>query len=181
LVDLDQVTTPGQDGYFFTPPPASAQPAQAAQAPVFPTRAGYAPVQQPITPSLPRANGPSTAALAGVAVGVVGVIAIIVGFVTLAHKDKHTEGNAVLRPIQQAQNVQLESALRLGATAEETYLAEHGTYTTDLAGAGYRNSAVQITVISATASDYCMQATSAGATAPEYDSKSGGFSSTPCH
>ena len=116
-----------------------------------------------------------------VAAAVVVVIAVVVGFVVLAHKDKHTEGNALLRPVQQADKVQLDSDLRLAATAEETWLAEHGSYTTDIAAAGYpSNGSVHVVVVSANVSTYCLRATKA-ATRAEYYSRAGGFSSAPCH
>jgi hypothetical protein len=174
-VDLDGVTMPGQDDHFFATAPSAATP----PAPVFPTRAGYAPMPPPVSGPA-RSSGPSRTALVATALGLVAVIGIVVGFVALAHKDKHTQGDAVLRPIQQANNVQLDSALRQAAIAEEAYVTEHGTYTTDLSGAGYANSTVQVIVVSATASDYCLQATTPQAAAPEYHSKSGGFSGTPC-
>jgi hypothetical protein len=116
-----------------------------------------------------------------VAAGVVVVIAIVVGFVALAHKDKHNEGTGVLRPIQEASRVQLDSDLRLAATAEETWLAEHGSYTSNLSAAGFRSNDAQVTVLSANAAAYCLRASSSGSKTAEYFSRAAGFSSTPCH
>jgi hypothetical protein len=119
--------------------------------------------------------------LALIAAALVLVVAVVVGFVVLAHKDKHTEGNTVLRPIQQAAGVALEGDLHSAAVAEETWFAEHQAYTADLPGAGYRsNDTTQVSVISASTTAYCLEATSASAAAPEYYSKAGGVSATPC-
>jgi hypothetical protein len=163
------MTTPsGQDPYFFTPTPP-AVPAPTA------TRA------QSMTPGTPLPATRSLGWLLGVGVAAVVVIALVIGFVVLAHKDKHNEGTAVLRPIQQAQNVALESELRSAAVAEETYFTEHGSYTGDLSTAGYQSrSGAVVNVVASDAATYCLKATSAAAAAPEYYSKGGGVSSTAC-
>lgn len=109
------------------------------------------------------------------------VVAVVTGFVVLAHKDKHTAGNAPLRPIQQADRVQLDSDLRLAATAEESWLAEHGSYTANLNAAGFRSSSgTRVSVVSAGGSAYCLRASNATRQATEYYSRAGGFSAKPC-
>jgi hypothetical protein len=147
--------------------------------PPVPPRVGYAATP---APSPPSPVGPSRGRLIAVAAAVAVVIAVVVGFVVLAHKDKHTEGTPVLRPIQQADKVQLDSDLRLAATAEESYLVDHGTYTSDLNAAGYRsNGSAQISVVSAGSANYCLMATNPTSQAPEYYTRAGGVSSAPCH
>jgi hypothetical protein len=122
--------------------------------------------------------------LVGAGVVLVLLVAGVVGFVVLGHKASKTEqkvGTAPLRPIEQANRAQLDSDLHLAASAEEVYLAEHGQYTTDLASAGFQPNSAEMTVVSATTTNYCLKATSK--TAPvtvEYDSRSGGLSATPC-
>ena len=160
--------------------PSSSRPArrQTALPPEPPTRTGYASTPPPTQHA---STGPSRTWLVAVAGGVAVVIAIVVGFVVLAHKDKHNELAPVLRPIQQAAGVQLESDLRSAATAEDGYFAEHDAYTSDLATAGFRsNGSAQVVVVSTTSTAYCLKATSATASAPEYYSKAGGVSTTPC-
>src|SRR6185312_4688689 len=128
---------------------------------------GYAPPAPPVARhAAPRAS--SRGGLIAVAAGLVVVLALVVGFVVLAHKDKHTEGNTLLRPIQQADRVQLDSDLRLAATAEESWLVEHGSYTANLTAAGFRSNATRVSVVSANASAYCLKATSPGAKTAEY-------------
>ncbi len=174
------MTGPNNDGYFFSPtPPASQAPAPTPTS--MPTRFGYAaPAQQTLTPSAPVAATRSLGWLLGAGLGLVVVIAVVVGFVVLAHKDKHIEGDGALRPIQQATNVQLESDLRSARLAEESYFAQHDAYTADLAAAGFQANSAQVTVVSAGAADYCLKATGGQPATVEYASKSGGVSSTPC-
>ncbi|MFL6241350.1 MAG: hypothetical protein ACJ735_17845 [Actinomycetes bacterium] len=163
----------GQDSFFYTP----AQPASPAVP--APGRVGYG-ATPPSSP--PSPSGRSLTWLLAVAGGALAVIAIVVGFVVLAHKDKHTEGSTVLAPLQSAGKAQLDSDLQVAASAEQSYLAEHGSYTTDLTAAGYAsNGSAQIQVLSATDTDFCLVARNSHAAAPEYDSKSGGVSATPCH
>jgi hypothetical protein len=169
-----------QDPYFFTPPQA---PSLVAPASIVPSRVGYAPPAPPVARhAAPKPPKQSRGWLVAVAAGVVVVLALVVGFVVLAHKDKHTEGNALLRPIQQADKVQLDSDLRLASTAEESWFAEHGSYTSDLGAAGYRsNGSARIAVVSAGGSSYCLRATNASAHSAEYYNRGTGLSSTPCH
>jgi len=85
----------------------------------------------------------SLSLLIGAGIAVVAVIAVVIGFVVLAGKDKHTEGDTLIRPITQADKVALDSALRLAASAEEAYLVEHGSYVNDLTAAGFRSNGSQ--------------------------------------
>jgi hypothetical protein len=170
------VTSPSGQDYFFTPAPSS------TPGTPEPVRFGYA-APHPVAPvsAVPVAATRSVGWLLGVGVAVLLLVGAVIGVVALAHKDKHTEGNTILRPIQQAQGVALDSDLQSAEIAEQTYLAEHGSYTTDLSAAGYRaNGGVRVTVVSASATDFCLEATKPGDAAPRYDSRSGGLSVTPC-
>ena len=171
------MSTPGgQESYFFTP----ATPAQPS--PVPPTRFGHAAAAQPAgVPSAPVGATRSIGWLLAVGAAALLLIAGVVGFAVLAHKDKHTEGNTVLRPIQQADNVALDSDLQLAASAEESYLAEHGDFTSDLSATGFRaNDSAQISVVSASANSFCLRATKPPSTATQYYRRGAGPSSTPC-
>jgi type IV pilus assembly protein PilA len=98
-----------------------------------------------------------------------------------------------LRQREKGWDAAVKSDLRNGATAEETWLTDHGTYTqaiADLQTAGFKPSAdsnykpdfaTSYTVPKMNAgSSYCIQATSASNNVFHYDSGAGGLGTGPC-
>jgi hypothetical protein len=176
------VTTPGSGDFFFASTPTTT-PVQ--DAPVAPTRFGYAPTTQPnLTPSAPARRGKPVTWFVIVGVVVVLVVGAIVGFGLLAGNATHDASTSVTHTVALADKAALDSDLQQAATAEEAYLAEFGSYTSNLKSAGFAaNSAVRVTVVSASSSTYCLEATSTSSlpSAPEYYQRGTGVQSAPCH
>ena len=88
-------------------------------------------------------------------------------------------------PAYSANERELHAQLRSAATAEETYLTDHGTYTTsvkDLESEGHAPvDGVTLTILNVTADGYCMKATMvAGNTSAYYDGYGNGVTDEPC-
>jgi hypothetical protein len=79
----------------------------------------------------------------------------------------------------------LLSTLRNAATAEESYAADSGRYTGNVADLNAQGLSpdprVKVTVVSAAGRHYCLEAAGAGALARWYDSATGRTSATACH
>lgn len=90
-----------------------------------------------------------------------------------------------LGAIDRGFRTEVETALRAAATAQETFRATSGAYTTnvgDLRGAGYRPTArVTVQIARADAGGYCLQATHQMIGEPfHFDSPRGSPGSGPC-
>ena len=71
--------------------------------------------------------------------------------------------NEATEQVDRAQKVQVDVALRQVATAEETYFAESGVYTTDPAALNVTAPPeINIVITLPSATDYCIQATHSG-------------------
>ncbi len=88
-------------------------------------------------------------------------------------------------PVYNANQRELHEQLRSAATAEETYLTDHGTYTAslkDLESEGHSPAdGVTLTIMNVTANGYCLKATTvAGNTSAYYDAYGNGVTDEPC-
>lgn len=121
-----------------------------------------------------------------VVLGALGVLiagAGIAGYVALQASQAHDESAALDHGLALAHRVQLQAALQGAAEAEETWASAHGSYTASLGAAGSPSpQGVQLTVVRASASDYCLEAatTAPGAAPMFWSSATGSASATPC-
>jgi hypothetical protein len=96
-----------------------------------------------------------------------------------------SEDTGPLAAIDRGHETQLQAALRSAATAEETFRAETGTYSTSLSelnGVGYTPSdGVAVMIVRADANGYCLQATHPDLDEPYHlDSSQNSPASGPC-
>jgi hypothetical protein len=154
-----------------------------------PGRFGAAPVPGVPEPTVPRrGNRPGVVAVvtALVVAAVAGVVWYVVQVGQGARTDIKAAGAMVHHGKRQATETQVQADVRSGASAEETYLTDHMSYTTSLAALqseGLRVSPgddLRVVAVHGT-SGYCLAASAPGVPAAYYDNQTGGVSSTPCH
>jgi type II secretory pathway pseudopilin PulG len=86
-----------------------------------------------------------------------------------------------LEQTDKAYQVQAEADLRNASNAEEAYFAENGTYTTDLAGAGFNPSGdVTVSVLQADAVGFCIQAVDGSGSTWHLRKSEGAMTDGPC-
>lgn len=159
------------DDYFAAPPPPP---------PTVPGRfAASAP--PPLAGRPPERRSVLTIVLGTLGVVIAG--AGIAGYFALQASQAHEESAAVDNGLALAHRVELQSALQGAVEAEEAWSGTHGSYTTDLTAAGSpAPKGVRLTVVQASASGYCLEATAvAPGTAPMFwSSDTGSPSAVPC-
>ncbi|MDX6246539.1 MAG: hypothetical protein QOE76_4262 [Frankiales bacterium] len=177
-------------GSQFGTPPATSQFGTPAT-----SQFGTPPVSQlgtpatvPLRPS-PASTGPGGGRQLGMLAGVVAVIVLAVGgFLWLQTQGKKTAtkvADTVETPIVKAHQTEEILDLQQASQAEETYLADHSAYATSISQlTGFVASPTsKITVVSATATTYCLRADDTStfhAPTMYVSSASGGASTTPC-
>lgn len=195
------MTGPASDnsGFFGTTATATATAPTQAAPPTGPLPRGWAP---PAPPGAHSGAGPAGRHAAagtgrGSNLGVVAVVALVVlavvgGAVYFvvnlgkgAGQTVSAAGALLDKGPKGALERQLQSDVANGASAEETYNASSGGYTTDVAALesnGLRVSAGdQFRVVSASAAQFCLASSRAGLPTAYWNSASGGISAAPCH
>ena len=189
-----------------TPPPSGPPSAGQFGAPATPGAPGAPAVNQfgmPVAPSTNQFGMPPTAPLRpatpapasgfggqlGVLAGIVAAIVLVTGgFIWLQAQGKKTAtkvANTVESPIVKAHQIAETSDLQQAVQSEETYLADHSSYATSMSQlAGFVPSpTTKITVVSATATTFCLRADDVSAFhAPSMyvSNATDGASPTPC-
>jgi cytoskeletal protein RodZ len=140
---------------------------------------------RPLTPAPSSGNGRQLAVLGGIAAA---VVLLVVGLIWLQGQGKKTAtkvANTVETPIVKAHQTVEIMDLQQASQAEETYLADHSTYATSVTDlSGFTPSpGTKITVVSATATAYCLRADDVStlpAPSMYVSSAVSGASTTPC-
>ena len=149
--------------------------------------AAPAPLAGPITgPTAQGSDNTRQVLLLGALV--IGVVVAVAGFLFLKAQGQKTAtkvANTVLSPVVKAHQTEEILDLSQASQAEETYLADHDGYATSITQlTGFVASPTsRITVVSATATTYCLRADDTStmhAPSMYVSSASGGASTTPC-
>lgn len=140
---------------------------------------------RPLTPAPSSGNGRQLAVLGGIAAALVLAVG---GFIWLQGEGKKTAtkvANTVETPIVKAHQTVEIMDLQQASQAEETYLTDHSSYATSVSDlTGFVPSpGTRITVVSATATAYCLRADDVStlpAPSMYVASGSSGATTTPC-